>query len=167
MALACLDVYYIASTATAACILFDDWHAATPAEELVCRFADVEPYLSGSFFRRELPCLTGTLDRLPRRPDTVIIDGYVWLGPGERPGLGAHLYDALGRTTPIIGVAKSPFPGAPAVEILRGQSKAPLYVTAIGTDADQAARNIRHMAGPHRIPDILKRADRLCREAAL
>jgi deoxyribonuclease V len=111
----------------------------------------------------ELPCLTGILSRLPQPPDAVIIDGYVWLDAGGRPGLGAHLFRELGETTPIIGVAKSAFPGAPAVQIVRGQSRTPLYITAAGGDVEQAAENVRTMNGPHRIPDMLKRADRLCR----
>ncbi|HEX6094921.1 MAG TPA: endonuclease V [Thermoanaerobaculia bacterium] len=164
--LAALDVHYAGSDATAACILFAGWRATTPVQELVRYFSEVAPYEPGAFFRRELPCLTGILSRLPQRPDAVIIDGYVWLDPEGRPGLGAHLFRELGETTPIIGVAKSAFPGAPAVEILRGQSRTPLYITAAGTDVDQAAENVRGMGGSHRIPDMLKRADRLCRTSS-
>lgn len=164
--LACLDVSYADSDATAACILFDGWDATAPAQELVRHFSQVAPYESGSFFRRELPCLLGILNELPQRPECVVIDGYVWLGPGGKPGLGAHLFEELGRNTPVIGVAKSAFPAAPAVEILRGQSKTPLYVTAAGVDVGQAAENIRAMSGAYRIPDMLRLVDRLCRGSA-
>jgi deoxyribonuclease V len=165
--LAALDVHYAGSDATAACILFDGWRATAPAREFIRHFSEVAPYQPGAFFRRELPCLAGILSQLPERPDTVIIDGYVWLDSAGRPGLGAHLFRELGGTTPIIGVAKSAFPGAPAVEILRGQSRTPLYVTAAGTDVYEAAENVRGMSGRHRLPDMLKRADRLCRTSAV
>ena len=165
MLLACLDVSYVDSDATAACVLFDGWQAKASTQELVRHFTGVAAYESGSFFRRELPCLVGILSQLPHRPEAVVIDGYVWLGTGERPGLGAHLFDALGGTIPVIGVAKSAFHGAPAVEVLRGQSKAPLYITAAGVSVDQAAEHIREMSGPHRIPDMLKLVDRLCRDS--
>ncbi len=165
--LACLDVFYADTEATAACILFDGWDATTPAGERICRFSGVAAYEPGSFFRRELPCLLGTLRQLPQLPAAVIIDGHVWLDSGGRPGLGAHLFDALGRNTPVIGVAKSAFPGAPAVEVLRGRSRTPLHVTAAGVDVAQAAENVRGMSGAHRIPDLLKRVDRLSRTGAL
>lgn len=161
--LACLDVSYADSDATAACILFDRWDATIPAQELVRHFSQVAPYESGNFFRRELPCLLGILNELPHPPEAVVVDGYVWLGPGGKPGLGAHLFEALGGNTPIIGVAKSAFPEAPAVEVLRGQSKTLLYVTAAGVDTGQAAENIRGMSGAYRIPDMLRLVDRLCR----
>lgn len=163
MRLASLDVHYTGTHATAACILFDGWLATAPARELVRQFSDVAPYEPGAFFRRELPCLTGILGQLPQPPDIVIIDGYVWLDSAGRPGLGAHLFRELGEATPVIGVAKTAFRGAPAVQIVRGQSRTPLYVTAAGTGAGQAAENVRTMSGQHRLPDMLKRADHLCR----
>jgi deoxyribonuclease V len=165
--LACLDVFYAGSTATAACIVFDGWTATAPAEELVRQFTDVAEYEPGNFYKRELPCLIGTIERLSRGPQTIIVDGYVWLSSDGRPGLGAHLFASLDRSTPVIGVAKSAFPGAPAVKVYRGQSKTPLHVTAAGVDVARAAENIRSMAGAHRIPDMLRLVDRLGRDAAV
>ena len=163
--MACLDVFYRDSDAWAACVVFDGWRATAAARELVREFHDVAEYEPGNFFRRELPCLVGVLRELPNTPEVVVVDGYVWLDGAGRPGLGAHLYDALGRATPVVGVAKSAFPGAPAVEVLRGRSKTPLYVTSAGVDAGLAAENIGKMSGDHRIPSLLKRADHLCRAA--
>ncbi|MEZ4317095.1 MAG: endonuclease V [Myxococcota bacterium] len=120
-----------------------------------------EAYEPGAFYKRELPLL---LDLLRGRTVTgVVVDGFVWLGP-DRPGLGAHLHGALGGV-PVIGVAKTGFQGADAVAeaVLRGQSERPLWVTAEGVAVDRAARWIRQMHGPHRIPTLLKRVDRLCR----
>lgn len=67
----------------------------------------------------------------------------------------------------MIGVAKSAFPGAPSVEVLRGHSKTPLHVTAAGVDVAQAAESIRAISGAHRIPDMLRRVDRLSRTGRL
>jgi hypothetical protein len=104
------------------------------------------------------------LKPVQNRVATVIVDGYVWLGPGNRPGLGAHLYKALYEKIPVIGVAKSIYSGATSARpVLRGRSRRPLYVTAAGMDSLVAAEHVRTMHGPHRIPALLKRADELCR----
>jgi len=82
----------------------------------------------------------------------------------KRPGLGAHRYEALRRCVAVIGAAESRFVKAEPVEpVLRGRSRSPLYVTAVGMDVAQAARHIRSMHGPHRIPTLLKRVDQLSR----
>jgi deoxyribonuclease V len=112
------------------------------------------------------PAALGEPAELPEAApaSTVIIDGYVWLGAG-RPGLGAHLYQALGQRTAVVGVAKRRFHGAgDAVPILRGTSQVPLFVTAVGIDLAGAAEGVRRMHGAHRIPTLLKRVDRLSRE---
>ena len=106
-------------------------------------------------------CLTQTLDDL----EVVVVDGHVWLD-GDRPGLGARLHETLGARAPVIGVAKNPFRGSTrCVAVLRGTSKVPLWVSAIGTDVAEAADHVRAMHGPHRIPTLLARVDRLARDA--
>ena len=50
-----------------------------------------------------------------------------------------------------------------AVLVFRGQSSRPLYVTAAGLTAAEAAVTVGEMAGRHRVPDALKLADRLAR----
>lgn len=162
MVLAALDVHYTDPSAVAACVLFTAWTDAAPASEHVARIAAVEPYQPGEFRKRELPCLLEALRAAAVTPDAVVIDGYAWLAPG-RPGLGAHLFEALGSRIPVIGVAKTSFQGATAVEVLRGTSAKPLYVTAAGIDAAEAAAHIASMHGPHRIPTLLAAADRLAR----
>jgi deoxyribonuclease V len=47
--------------------------------------------------------------------------------------------------------------------VLRGTSARPLYVTAAGMPSAGAADQVRQMAGPHRLPDALRRADALAR----
>jgi deoxyribonuclease V len=161
--LACLDVDYRDEFAVAACLTFSDWQDSRPVRELTEVVREVEPYRPGEFFRRELPCLMQVLGRLEERPSTVLIDGYVWLGP-EKAGLGAHLHQALGGLVPIVGIAKTRFAGAkPVREVARGQGSRPLFVSAIGLDVEEAAEKVRTMHGPHRLPTLLKRVDQLCR----
>jgi deoxyribonuclease V len=92
----------------------------------------------------------------------LIVDGYVDLDPAGRPGLGAKLHDEMG--VPVIGVAKTAFRGAThAAAVHRGSATRPLYVTAAGLTVERAARLVTAMAGPHRLPDALRRVDRLSR----
>jgi deoxyribonuclease V len=160
--LACVDVDYREAGAVAAAIVFLDWSSAFALEEHVVTIDAVAPYRPGAFYERELPCILAVLRRSRGPIGVVVVDGYVWLGE-DRPGLGAHLHAALGGETPVIGVAKSPFPGAPAVALLRGDSQRPLYVSAVGVDLVNAADNIRRMHGAHRLPTLLKQVDGLCR----
>ena len=163
--LAALDVdYRDDGSAVAGVVLFAAWTDAAPSQERAVRVREVAEYEPGAFYVRELPCLLAALAAVESELDAVIVDGHVWLG-AERPGLGAHLYEALGRRIPVIGVAKSAFTGAPAQEVLRGDSARPLYVTAAGLDPAEAARRVRDMAGEHRLPTLLKRVDRLARDA--
>jgi deoxyribonuclease V len=159
--LICLDVDYQATGVTVACVGFEAWTDAAPALELVDRSSDAPAaYQPGTFADRELPYLLAILARVTAPIDAVIVDGYVWLGP-TRPGLGAHLHAARGE--PVIGVAKTSFHGAVPILVTRGASTSPLFVTAIGIDAQVAADHVRAMHGPFRIPTLLKRADTLAR----
>jgi deoxyribonuclease V len=62
---------------------------------------------------------------------------------------------------PVIGVAKSRFRTTThAVPVVRGSSCRPLFVTAAGMPATDAADLVRDMAGRHRLPDALRRYPR-------
>jgi deoxyribonuclease V len=165
--IAFLDVDYRDSGAVAAAVLAHDWADRAPATEIVAHIPDVAEYVPGEFFRRELPCLLNVLDRCPVPPDVVVVDGYVWLGP-DRPGLGARLHQALGGSIPVVGVGKTCFLSAQAVAVptLRGTSKQPLWVTAVGMGPSAAAEAVRTMHGPYRLPTLLGRVDRLARSAS-
>ena len=132
-----------------------------PVQRVHCDCREHPAYVPGEFFRRELPCLLALISKIKDPLDAIIIDGYVRLS--DRPGLGQHLFEHLLEKVPVIGVAKTRFHDAEAVEVIRGISKSPLYVSTIGTDADQAAEQIKKMHGPHRIPTLLKRVDQLGR----
>ncbi|AGC48918.1 hypothetical protein MYSTI_07646 [Myxococcus stipitatus DSM 14675] len=163
--LACLDVDYRSEVTVAACVVFRDWTDAAEAAHHVERGPPAESYEPGQFYRRELPHLLKVLARVPETLEAIVVDGYVWLGE-EKPGLGAHLYEALGRAVPVIGVAKTAFHSSNnAVPVLRGQSQRPLFVTAVGLSPTAAAAHIQRMHGDARRPTLLGRVDRLCREA--
>lgn len=161
-----VDVDYRPDATVAACVAFRDWADAAEAAHYVDRGPPAEPYVPGEFYRRELPALLRVLALVPEPVRTVVIDGYVWLAGEERPGLGAHLYEALGRSIPVIGVAKTAFQSSRvSVPVLRGDSQRPLLVTAVGMEVQDAAACIQRMHGPSRLPTLLKRADRLCRDS--
>lgn len=163
-----VDVDYRDASVVAAAVGFDAWTDADSALEVVVA-SDAPPaaYEPGAFYRRELPHLHAVLALVPS-PRAIVVDGYVWLAGDAaserpRPGLGAHLYRALGEAVPVIGVAKTAFHGATAIEVVRGASARPLYVTAAGIEPHVAAEAVRAMHGEHRIPTLLKRVDQIAR----
>lgn len=155
-----MDVDYRDTGAIAAGLWFRGWTAASLEFQAVVSFPEVAEYEPGAFYRRELPCLIGVLARGPRA-DVVIVDGYVWLGGGVA-GLGAHLHAAIGGM--VIGVAKTRFASATdAVAVCRGSSQSPVFISAVGMSADEAAANVAIMHGLYRIPTLLKQVDALAR----
>ena len=161
-----IDVYYQDKKAIVAGVLFHFWDAPKAANEIVIEIEldRVGEYEPGQFYKRELPCLLALLETLETLPETIVIDGYVCLGGEANPGLGQRLYDALEGRSIVIGVAKTRFQDTPTTtEVYRGQSRNPLYVTAIGVDTPEAKRFIMEMQGENRIPTLLKRVDRLTR----
>lgn len=161
-----VDVQYLADGgARAALVVADDITFAGSVEERTVLVGHVAEYQPGRFYERELPALERVLcDTAP--VDLLIVDGYVDLDPSGRPGLGAHVVGA-GLAPVVVGVAKTRFRAAThAAEVFRGRSARPLYVTASGMALDAAARLVRGMAGDGRIPDALRRVDRLARGAA-
>lgn len=159
-----VDVTYSGNTATAAGVLFDAWDSDEAAQTLVARIENIAVYVPGEFYLRELPCIAKLLEQVDMPLDCIVIDGYVTLGATESPGLGWKLWEFLGRTTPVIGVAKSAFAGTPEkTRLYRGGSARPLFITAAGMPLDQAKARIARMHGKHRIPDLMKAADRLSR----
>lgn len=158
-----VDVHYRADRATAAGVAFDGWKDAVPHHSYRVLIDRVRPYVPGRFYERELPCILALLDQTPR-PEVIVIDGYVTLGPDQRDGLGAHLFRALDEQVAVIGVAKTAFRETPPeTELFRGNSARPIYVTAMGIAAQTARDHILGMHGSHRIPTLLRNADQLCR----
>ncbi len=149
-------------------VAFAEWRSAEPELELEVVIEDVAAYVPGEFYQRELPCLIAGLNALfAARPkvqlECVVIDGNVRLDPAGAPGLGQHLFEHLQPKVPVIGVAKNPFGGLDAIEMVRGDSAKPLYITAAGMEERAAAKLVESMAGDFRMPTLLRRADQLAR----
>src|SRR4051812_44017066 len=132
--IAALDVHYDDSKliGIATAVVFEDWCSDVPAAEYRAAVESTQPYVPGQFFRRELPCLLAVIAKIREPLETIIVDSYV--GLDQKPGLGQHLFEQLSNRIAVIGVAKTQSHGAPAVEVLRGKSKQPLFVTAAGID---------------------------------
>jgi deoxyribonuclease V len=159
---AAADVHYPAvGGARAAAVLTADQAFSVVLGETTAVLADVAPYGPGEFFARELPPLRAALEGVSGLV-LLVVDGYADLDPAGRPGLGAHAHAEFG--VPVIGVAKTAFRTAThAVPVVRGGSARPLFVTAAGMSADEAAALVAGMAGRFRLPDALRRADALAR----
>jgi deoxyribonuclease V len=156
------DVHYLKDgRASTAAVLFPDYAAPEPTAVYTRIVSQVEDYLPGEFYRRELPCILTLIKEIREALDEMLVDGYVMLG--KRPGLGQYLYESFACKIPVIGVAKSRFNGAPAAEVYRGKSKNPLYVTSAGMGLQEACERIRSMHGPYRVPTLLKQVDLLAR----
>jgi deoxyribonuclease V len=158
--LCCVDVDYQAAGVTTACVGFASWGDAVAQIELVVRTpGPAAAYQPGAFYERELPYLVAALARMPVLA-VIVVDAYVWLGP-DHAGLGWHVHERTG--VPVIGVAKTRFAGAAAIEIVRGDSAKPLMITAIGLEAAEAADHIGAMHGEYRVPTLLRLVDALAR----
>lgn len=161
--IAIFDTYYTGECAITASVCISKWQSVAPESTFVHKLDSVENYEPGQFFRRELPCITGTIEEYALTPSIIVVDGYVHLG-NERSGLGYHLYNYLDGKIPVVGVAKNEFKGNnKAIKVLRGKSSKPLFVTAEGMPAAEAAAQIKEMHGDHRIPSMLKLVDSLSR----
>lgn len=170
MVIACIDVHYTESMATTALIVFEHWLSSVALNAFVYKGACSTEYESGAFYKRELPCLMDALAASCCEPETILIDGYVWLdgnAAAPKPGLGAHVYENLGKKVPIIGVAKNPFQEWRGEEVIRGTSLRPLFVTAAGIDTATAAQYVRNMHGNDRLPTMIKLADQVARTQSL
>jgi deoxyribonuclease V len=162
--IAVVDVDYGAVGAQAACVVAAGWTDAEGSEERTAEVASVQPYRPGALFERELPCILEVLGLVKTAFRAVLVDGYVDLDDAGTPGLGGQLHARLGGAVAVVGVAKTAYKGAThGVPVVRGGSARPLYVTARGMVAADAARLVEGMHGEHRIPTLLKRADQLAR----
>ena len=158
------DVQYTDNSALAAGLLFSGWESDAADGKIIKRIDNIAPYEPGSFYKRELPCILALLEDVDKKPDAIVVDGFVKLGAEGRDGLGMHLYNAISRETPVIGVAKKEFTGTPPeCQLLRGKSRKPLYITSVGISLEKAKKLIGNMHGDNRIPTLLKKVDQLCR----
>ena len=160
------DTYYFDDNAKTVAVQFEHWTDAEPIQVFSETLTDIEPYESGSFYKRELPCILSLLKQIDLDAiTTIVIDGFVVLDDHGALGLGGYLYEALDQKIPVIGVAKNNFAKIDQlkVPVLRGDSLKPLYITSKGMDLQQAAAYILQMHGDYRFPTLLKEVDRLGR----
>lgn len=153
------DTYYFDDKAKTVALAFARWTDEKPVAVYAQVLDEVAPYTPGEFYKRELPCILGLLRTIDLTDvKAIVIDGFVVLDDSGKPGLGAHLYEALDKKIPVIGVAKTSFGTLHHSKrnLLRGNSTRPLYITAIGIAVDEAADRIRSMSGAYRIPTLLK-----------
>ncbi len=159
-----LDVQYNGNkNAVVACLGFENWEDEKALYAQQHFIEEIRPYVSGEFYQRELPCLLEALKDLTDI-ECIVVDGYVWLDEPTHKGLGLHLYEALEKKVPIIGVAKAKFGNTPKdCELLRGESVKPLYITSKDMDLEEAKKAIGSMHGKYRFPTLLKEVDSLAR----
>lgn len=162
----CLDVQYYDTYAVTAYVLFKETLDTGPVKTGHTITHEVYPYEPGAFYKRELPCLLNALQAITEPLQLIIIDANVWLSD-EKMGLGGILYASLQRIVPVIGVSKTKYAGetTKVMPVYRGNSQNPLYVSAIGIDTAEAVALIKDMAGPYRIPTLIKLADTICRNS--
>jgi deoxyribonuclease V len=160
--IAAVDVHYRDdATAMTVAVVFSGFTDPAAYRTYTMAISAVESYVPGQFYRRELPCILAILRTIEEEIDIVIVDGYVNLG--KKPGLGQHLYNTFDGKKKVIGVAKKYFKGSDALEVFRGSSRRPLYITAAGIDPSAAAGFINQMQGQYRLPLLLRQADSLSR----
>lgn len=162
------DTYYFDNKAKTVCIGFEDWQIEENYFIYTETLENINEYISGEFYKRELPCIESLIKKndLSNNAELIIVDGFVFLNDLNKYGLGAYLYEKLNRKIPIIGVAKRDFATIKKNrnEVFRGESQNPLYITSIGIDLNIASEYIKEMKGKYRIPTLLKKVDRLTRE---
>ncbi|MEM9545443.1 MAG: endonuclease V [Bacteroidota bacterium] len=163
----CFDTFYFEDKAQTSCLGINAWSDDEASFELTERIGDIQPYESGFFYKRELPCLKSILRKIELNSidDILVIDGFVRLDDNKKLGLGGYLFEYLEAKIPVIGVAKNNFATINTLkrEITRGESAKPLFITAMGIDLDLASDYISSMHGEFRIPTILKLVDTYCR----
>ncbi|MCO1335096.1 endonuclease V [Microbulbifer sp. OS29] len=163
-----VDVDYREEGAAVAGVTFRNWNNSQPEAIYLSSLHTIADYEPGAFYKRELPCILTLIEEHAIKPSLIVIDGYVHLGADRKPGLGAHLYQALRQKIAIIGVAKKSFKDTPTgTEIFRGTSHKPLFVTSLGITQAEAKSLIVSMHGEHRVPTLLKQVDSVCRKASL
>lgn len=155
-----------ATRATAAAVAFEAWDAAEATRTYLSHIAHVEPAVRGALDLRELPCVMQLLREHKLEPELILIDGFVHLDADETPGLGQHIFQALGGSVPIVGISKKRLPGLTAqFEVMREEDEEtqPLLVTCAGIDIGAAKARLRTMHGRKRVPTLMKLVARLAK----
>lgn len=162
-----VDSYYFNDTAKTALITFENWADSEYAGSHSEKTEIASNYISGEFYKRELPLIINILKKVEiKTVETIIVDGFVYLNDAGKLGLGGYLFDYFSQEIPVIGVAKSDYIQNKTNKnlIYRGKSKHPLYISAAGIAMEEAGKQIQNMYGEYRIPKLLKDLDRLTKQ---
>jgi len=157
-----IDVSYQNNQAKVVGGFFENWLDDSLIKQSSRIVEKVEDYVSGEFYKRELPCILEFLSDVNLKEiELIIIDGFIYLDDERKSGLGAYLYDRLNKEIPIIGVSKSRFynNNKYVKEVFRGESKNALYISAIGIELLEASLLIEKMCGEYRLPKLIKQVD--------
>lgn len=145
-------------------VSFTQWNSGRAENVFLSKVENTEDYLSGEIFARELKIVNTLLSQTKAQPDYILLDGLVYSDGKAEPGFGKRLYDELGGNVVIIGVVKKQIQGLPdECGVCRGESKTPLFVTAVGIDLEAAKELLLSMHGKFRVPSILKLAEKKSR----
>jgi deoxyribonuclease V len=162
------DTYYFDNKAKTVCLEFEKWNENKNFKIHTEIIENIEEYIPGEFYKRELPCIISLLNLIDlKNIEAIIVDGFVYLDDDKKYGLGGYLYEKLNKQIPIIGVAKTNFSSIEKNKksLLRGDSIKPLFITSIGIDLEEAFQKVASMAGEFRMPALLKELDRLTKES--
>lgn len=161
------DTFYYEDFAKTVCIAFENWTSEMESFIYSENTEISSEYESGAFYKRELPCILSLLTKIDlKEGDLIIVDGYVTLDNSGKIGLGGYLYEFLNKKYPVIGIAKNGFASEDDLRktVFRGESKTPLFLTAVGIDTNDIKTKVENMYGAYRIPTLLKKLDQLTRE---
>jgi len=164
------DVAYDGDTAIAAAVVMDD-DGDDVLQEVACRERVRFPYVPGYLAYREFPAIETCFRRLDPPPDLLMIDGHGVLHPAR---CGIASFAGLRLDRPAIGAAKSLLEGDAGptprdgevlgAAVRSGKPKRPIYVSVGHGISLRTAIAITMRLCKTRIPEPLRRADRLARE---
>lgn len=162
-----IDVSYQDNNAKVVGGFFENWNDEKLIKVSQKIVNNIKEYISGEFYKRELPCILEFLNDYDiNEIELIIIDGFVFLNDDNKQGLGGYLFESLDKRIPVIGVAKTSFHNnnKNVIDVLRGNSKKPLYISSIGIELLKASDLIKNMFGNNRMPNIIKQIDTQTRE---
>lgn len=165
------DSYYYDGYSYTVGGVFEKWDDKKPSYYITSKRECIDSeYIPGELYKRELPCIMQCLEIVDINTiDTIIVDGFVWLsnnGYEMTKGLGKHLQTEIekvyNKNIMVVGIAKNKYHTTipNCIEIKRGKSKKPLWITcSVVYYTEQYAKLIEGMSGENRIPDIIKMVD--------
>lgn len=158
-----LDVDYNKEHPSVGGVFFTNFETSTTGPLLTTVYTgQLEEYVPGEFYKRELPCLLHALSGIADGIDIIVIDGYCNIS--GKSVLGDKLSEALGGK-PVIGIAKNRYnDNTTEKAIFRGVSKKPVYVSTSNYSLEKAAKIVEKMHGIGRLPTLVKLADKTARQ---